>query len=66
MLHASLRPQTSGFMFSNQETQLNQSQEASHEMADHDTLVEFFALLLKVDQRVNPHLYKQRNKEKYD
>ncbi len=29
-------------------------------------LIGFFDLLLKIDMRVNPHLYKNNNQESYD
>jgi len=31
-----------------------------------DNLIGFFALLLEIDRRVNPHLYVQPAKENYD
>ncbi len=53
-------------MISKQEAKINQLQDAGHEMVDQGTLFEFFALLLKVDQRVNPHLYNQLKQENND
>jgi hypothetical protein len=31
-----------------------------------DNLIGFFALLLEIDRRVNPHLYKNQGQERYD
>lgn len=43
--------------------QKNQSQLRNPEYFDKD-LIDFFALLLKIDRRVNPHLYTNKSKKK--
>lgn len=49
-------------MFSEKESQQSKDQEQQ----DFDTLVGFFDLLLKIDVRTNPDLYKQSKTETYD
>lgn len=42
----------------------NQGKQEIKEQQDHNNLVQFFDLLLKIDQRENPELYKVKTKEK--
>jgi len=44
----------------------NQENQKVKEQQEHNDLVQFFDLLLKIDQRENPELYKVNNNNKKD